>query len=144
MIFLNNPFAQKEYLVGNIDEGYIIAPGDVLRIVVFGDNTLQLEVKVDLNGNINIPNFGMLMISGSSFANLKTRLKTYLGKYFSGLLSSPQRTFLDVSLLDVEHSVFPSPFDVSLTIFLLIFVGCNYYNYFYIDCIFYKHLDCNY
>ena len=101
-IFLNNPFAQKEYLVGNIDEGYIIAPGDVLRLVVFGDNTLQLEAKVDLNGNINIPNFGMIMVSGSSFATLKTRLKTYLGKYFSGLLTSPQRTFLDVSLTQIR------------------------------------------
>ena len=28
-IFLNNPFANKEYLVGNIDEGYILAPGDI-------------------------------------------------------------------------------------------------------------------
>ena len=27
-IFQNNPFGSKEYLVGNIDEGYIIAPGD--------------------------------------------------------------------------------------------------------------------
>lgn len=101
-IFLNNPFAQKEYLVGNIDEGYILAPGDILRMVVFGDNTLQLEVKVDLNGNINIPNFGMIMVSGSSFATLKNRLKTYLGKYFSGLLSTPQRTFLDVSLTQIR------------------------------------------
>ena len=50
-IFLNNPFANKEYLVGNIDEGYILAPGDVLRIYVFGDNTYQTEVKIDLNGN---------------------------------------------------------------------------------------------
>ena len=31
-IFLNNPFANKDYLVGNIDEGYILAPGDVLRL----------------------------------------------------------------------------------------------------------------
>ena len=42
-IFLNNPFANKDYLVGNIDEGYILAPGDVLRIYVFGDNTYQAE-----------------------------------------------------------------------------------------------------
>ena len=54
-IFLNNPFANKEYLVGNIDEGYILAPGDVLRIYVFGDNTYQTEVKIDLNGNILLP-----------------------------------------------------------------------------------------
>ena len=37
-IFVNNPFGQKDYLLGNIDEGYILAPGDELRITVFGDN----------------------------------------------------------------------------------------------------------
>ena len=101
-IFLNNPFASKEYLVGNIDEGYIIAPGDVLRLVVFGDNSMQIEAKVDLNGNISIPNFGIFFASGSSFGTLKNRLKVYLGKYFSGILSSPQRTFLDVSLTQIR------------------------------------------
>lgn len=101
-IFLNNPFAQKEYLVGNIDEGYIIAPGDILRILVFGDNSMQIEVKVDNNGNISIPNFGVFMASGNSFATLRNRLKIYLGKYFSGILSSPQRTFLDVSLTQIR------------------------------------------
>lgn len=101
-IFINNPFAQKEYLVGNIDEGYIIAPGDVLRILVFGDNAMQIEAKVDMNGNISIPNFGVFMASGSNFNTLRNRLKIYLGKYFSGLLSSPQRTFLDVSLTQIR------------------------------------------
>lgn len=101
-IFLNNPFAQKDYLVGNIDEGYIIAPGDMLRMVVFGDNAMQIEAKVDLNGNITIPNFGVFMAAGNSFGTLKSRLKVYLGKYFSGLLTSPQRTFLDVSLTQIR------------------------------------------
>lgn len=101
-IFLNNPFAQKDYLVGNIDEGYIIAPGDVLRMVVFGDNAMQIEAKVDLNGNITIPNFGVFLAAGNNFGTLKNRLKIYLGKYFSGLLTAPQRTFLDVSLTQIR------------------------------------------
>lgn len=101
-IFLNNPFAQKDYLVGNIDEGYIIAPGDVLRMVVFGDNAMQIEAKVDLNGNITIPNFGVFLAAGNNFGTLKSRLKIYLGKYFSGLLTYPQRTFLDVSLTQIR------------------------------------------
>lgn len=101
-IFLNNPFAQKDYLVGNIDEGYIIAPGDILRMVVFGDNAMQIEAKVDLNGNISIPNFGVFLAAGNNFGTLKSRLKIYLGKYFSGLLSAPQRTFLDVSLTQIR------------------------------------------
>ena len=101
-IFQNNPFGSKEYLVGNIDEGYIIAPGDELRLTVFGNNQMDLVAKVDLNGNINIPNFGVFLASGSTFETLKTRLTTYLGRYFSGLLSSPRRTFLDVSLTQIR------------------------------------------
>ena len=89
-IFLNNPFANKEYLVGNIDEGYILAPGDVLRIYVFGDNTYQTEVKIDLNGNILLPDIGMFFASGYTFSSLKNRLNEFLGRSFSGLIDLPQ------------------------------------------------------
>jgi len=101
-IFLNNPFANKEYLVGNIDEGYILAPGDVLRIYVFGDNTYQTEAKIDLNGNILLPEIGMFFASGYTFSSLKNRLNEFLGRSFSGLIDSPQRSFLDVSLTQLR------------------------------------------
>jgi len=101
-IFVNNPFGQKEYLLGNIDEGYILAPGDELRITVFGDNNLEFVSKIDLNGNISFPNIGVFFAAGNSFATLKNRIKIFLGKYYSGLLSSPSRTFLDVSLTQVR------------------------------------------
>ncbi len=101
-IFLNNPFADKEYLVGNIDEGYILAPGDVLRIYVFGDNTYQAEVTIDLNGNILLPDIGMFFASGYTFSSLKSRLNEFLGRSFSGLIDSPQRSFLDVSLTQLR------------------------------------------
>ena len=32
-IFDNNPYLDKEYLLGNIDEGYLISPGDEIRII---------------------------------------------------------------------------------------------------------------
>ena len=101
-IFLNNPFANKDYLVGNIDEGYILAPGDVLRIYVFGDNTYQSEVTIDLNGNILLPEIGMFFASGYTFSSLKNRLTEFLGRSFSGLVDLPQRSFLDVSLTQLR------------------------------------------
>lgn len=101
-IFVNNPFGQKDYLLGNIDEGYILAPGDELRITVFGDNNLDFVSKIDLNGNISFPNLGVFFAAGNSFATVKNRLKIFLGKYYSGLLSSPNRTFLDVSLTQIR------------------------------------------
>ena len=101
-IFLNNPFANKDYLVGNIDEGYILAPGDVLRIYVFGDNTYQTEVTIDLNGNILLPDIGMFFASGYTFSSLRSRLNDFLGRSFSGLIDSPKRSFLDVSLTQLR------------------------------------------
>ena len=73
-IFENNPFGKKEYLVGNIDEGYLLAPGDELRISVFGDNNLDMVSKIDLNGNLTLPKLGVFKAAGQSYATLKTRL----------------------------------------------------------------------
>jgi protein involved in polysaccharide export with SLBB domain len=101
-IFDANPFLEKEYLLGNIDEEYLISPGDKLRIIVFGINSLELEATVDRNGNINIPNYGIFFAAGNTFKTLKSRLQTFLGKYFSGLLTRPQQTFLDVSLTQLS------------------------------------------
>ena len=101
-IFDNNPYLDKEYLLGNIDEGYLIAPGDELRIITYGDNSFEQNVIVDRNGNINIRGYGLFFASGSSFKTLKSRLKIFLGKYLSGLRSDPQKTFMDVSLTQLR------------------------------------------
>ena len=101
-IFDNNPYLEKEYLLGNIDEGYLIAPGDELRIIIYGDNSFEQNVKVDRNGNINIRGYGLFFASGNSFKTLKSRLKVFLGKYLSGLISNPQKSFMDVSLTQLR------------------------------------------
>jgi len=101
-IFKNNPYLNKEYLLGNIDEGYLISPGDEMRIITYGDNSLEQNLTVDRNGNINITGYGLFFASGMTFKTLKSRLKLFLGKYLSGLMSSPARTFLDVSLTQLR------------------------------------------
>ena len=101
-IFNNNPYLNKEYLLGNIDEGYLISPGDEIRIIIYGNNSLETKVVVDRNGNINIPNYGVFFASGMSFKTLKSRLKIFLGKFLSGLVSTPQMTFMDVSLTQLK------------------------------------------
>ena len=101
-IFENNPFATKNYLVGNIDEGYLLSPGDELRITVYGNNALTTESKIDLNGNIIFPELGVFQAAGNTLKTLKSRLKLFLGKFYNGLVSQPQRTFLDVSLTQIR------------------------------------------
>lgn len=101
-IFKNNPFADKQYLVGNIDEGYLLSPGDELRITVFGNNALTTQTKIDLNGNIIFPDLGVFQAAGNSLKSIKSRLKLFLGKFYNGLISTPQKTFLDISLTQIR------------------------------------------
>ncbi|MDA9356666.1 SLBB domain-containing protein, partial [Flavobacteriaceae bacterium] len=64
--------------------------------------SFEQNVKVDRNGNINIRGYGLFFASGSSFKTLKSRLKIFLGKYLSGLVTIPQKTFMDVSLTQLR------------------------------------------
>ena len=101
-IFDNNPFASKNYLTGNIDEGYLLAPGDELRITVYGNNALSTITKIDLNGNIIFKDLGVFQAAGNTLKNLKSRLKIFLGKFYSGLVSNPKQAFLDISLTQIR------------------------------------------
>ena len=101
-IFNNNPFANKDYLIGNIDENYILGPGDEIRIYVWGAHAYQAQVRIDLNGNIALPENGVFFASGYTFSTLKKKLKNFLGKSYSGLGSSPQTAFIDVSLTQLR------------------------------------------
>ena len=101
-IFNNNPFANKDYLIGNIDENYILGPGDEIRIYVWGAHAYQAQVQIDLNGNIALPENGVFFASGYTFSTLKKKLKNFLGKSYSGLGASPQTAFIDVSLTQLR------------------------------------------
>ena len=88
----------KDYLIGNIDENYIVGPGDKeIRIYVWGSHAYQAQVKIDLNGNIALPDNGVFFASGYKFETLKKKLRVYLSESYSGLNSTPQTSFIDVS-----------------------------------------------
>ncbi|KYG78004.1 hypothetical protein AWW68_04350 [Roseivirga spongicola] len=97
-VFNTNPYASQQGLVGNIDPGYIIGPGDELRVYLWGEAEFQFEGKVDINGNLFIPNVGQVFVSGTSYSNLHERMKQYLSRFYSGLTKNPAAIFLDVSL----------------------------------------------
>lgn len=101
-IFEDNPFANDKSLIGNIDPGYIMGPGDELRIYLWGEAEMQFEGKIDINGNIFIPNVGQVFIAGTTYENLKDRMTRYLSRFYSGLTKEPQKIFLDISLTQLR------------------------------------------
>jgi len=97
-LFKNIPSSFEPSEIGAIDPGYIIGPGDKLRLSVWGAAELQYELIVDQQGNIFIPTAGQFFVSGTTYEALQKKLTAYLSKFYEGLASDPPTIFLDISL----------------------------------------------
>lgn len=97
-LFENIPASFEPAEVGPIDPGYLIGPGDILRLSVWGATEFQYQLEVDAQGNIFIPTTGQVFVSGTSYESLQKKLTIYLSKFYEGLMTDPPTTFLDVSL----------------------------------------------
>ena len=71
---------------GNVEQ-YKLAPGDLIKIQVFGEPDLDLEIRLDSTGVINYPFLGKINVSGLSLEALEHKLVAGLKK---GYLLDPQ------------------------------------------------------
>lgn len=97
-LFKNIPTSFEPSEIGPIDPGYLIGPGDNLRLSMWGAAELQYQLEVDKQGNIFIPTAGQIFVSGISYESLQKKLTAYLSKFYEGLAGDPPTIFLDVSL----------------------------------------------
>lgn len=97
-LFKNIPSSFEPSEIGPIDPGYLIGPGDNLRLSMWGAAELQYLLEVDKQGNVFIPTAGQIFVSGISYESLQKKLTAYLSQFYEGLTSDPPTIFLDVSL----------------------------------------------
>jgi protein involved in polysaccharide export with SLBB domain len=96
------PTAFEPAAVGPVDPGYLIGPGDVLRLYLWGAVELQYELTVDNQGTVFIPTAGQMFVSGVSYSDLKNKMTIYLSKFYEGLTANPPTVFLDISLAKLK------------------------------------------
>ncbi len=65
--------------VGN---DYILGPGDTLNLNVWGAVNSRHELTVDRNGEIMIPNVGMIKVWGLTYEQAKEVINKAIGRYF--------------------------------------------------------------
>jgi len=80
------------------EESYHLAAGDLIRVHVFGEDDLNMEVRLDATGVINYPFLGKVRVAGLTVDEFQNRLIRGLK---NGYLVSPQ---VNVSI--VEHRPF--------------------------------------
>jgi protein involved in polysaccharide export with SLBB domain len=97
-IFRKIPDAFKPNAVGPVDPGYLVGPGDKLRLSVWGQAEFQYELIVSKEGKIFIPVIGQVYVTGVPFETLQEKIKSLLSRNYSGLSASPQHTFMDLTV----------------------------------------------
>jgi protein involved in polysaccharide export with SLBB domain len=83
-------------------QGYIVGSGDQLLIDIYGASQQSFDVLVSPEGRILIPNAGSIQVGGSSIEAASARLKSSLGRIYSGLLGSNPNTFIQVRLGNIR------------------------------------------
>ncbi len=67
-----------------VGPGYVIGPGDEVKVTIWGKVEGQWTVVVDRDGNIILPKAGILGVTGLTFKELKDLLFKELSRYYTG------------------------------------------------------------
>ncbi|MFA6599118.1 MAG: SLBB domain-containing protein [Ignavibacteriaceae bacterium] len=78
---------------------YVVGPGDEIVVTLWGETQLVHNVTVSKNGDIVIPNVGLVNVNGLTIKELRAKLFSVLSGAYSSLKSSDvnAKTRLDVS-----------------------------------------------
>lgn len=61
---------------------YVIGPGDVLRIRVWGQVSFQVNLEVDRSGEVFVPQVGPVHVEGLRFSELSGHLRAAIGRVY--------------------------------------------------------------
>lgn len=82
-------------------KSYILGPGDLIYIDIYGQSEQYYEATVNPDGFVLLDNIGPVNVAGKSIEEATGILKNRIGKYYTGLLGSNPNTFLQITLGNV-------------------------------------------
>jgi len=81
---------------------YVMGIGDEIVINVWGASQNVYNLKVDMNGNITIPDIGPINLLGMNFEEARTLIKRRLIAIYSGMSGTNPNTWAEVSLSNLR------------------------------------------
>ncbi|MBI3610052.1 MAG: SLBB domain-containing protein [Nitrospirae bacterium] len=76
-----------------VGPGYLLGPGDEIRITVWGKVNAEYPTVIDREGKISLPQIGILHLSGLTFSEAKTFLEKEFSRYYQ-----PSEVKMNVSM----------------------------------------------
>ncbi|MCM5509524.1 MULTISPECIES: SLBB domain-containing protein [Vibrio] len=68
-----------------VPHDYIIAPGDEVRVQLYGKSYSDLKLKIDREGKLNIPEYGPEYVAGQTFSELKSYVASLIQRKSIGV-----------------------------------------------------------
>jgi protein involved in polysaccharide export with SLBB domain len=72
---------------GPVDPAYRVGPGDEVRVMATGGIEMLYGLNVDREGYIVVPDVGRVLVNGLTLEEVEQRLRSQLGRAFSGVQS---------------------------------------------------------
>lgn len=81
-------------------QNYILGPGDVLTISLYGMNETEIDAKVNKDGNIKVEYVGLINVNGITIEQAKHSIAAKMQKSYPALISG--QTKLNISLGNIR------------------------------------------
>ena len=104
--FFNNPNINSSPQLNIATPGsYELGPGDELAISIWGAAENEYSSVISREGYLKIERIGPVYLSGLTISEAKVKLKNRLSKIYSGINSSLNKVFFDLSLLNTRSII---------------------------------------
>ena len=64
-------------------QNYVVGPGDQIIIDVYGDTQKSMQLQVSPDGDVVVPDYGPVRVSGLSMSQAQKRISSALGTYYA-------------------------------------------------------------
>jgi Periplasmic protein involved in polysaccharide export len=81
---------------------YILGPGDMLYVDIYGQSEQYYEATVNPDGFVLLDNIGPVSVSGKSIREATGIIKNRVARFYPGMLGANPNTFLQVTLGNVR------------------------------------------
>jgi protein involved in polysaccharide export with SLBB domain len=83
-------------------KNYILGPGDLIYVDIYGQSEKYYEATVNPEGSILLDNIGLISVSGKTIEAAEGIIKNRVSAFYTGLNGSNPSTFLQVTLGNVK------------------------------------------
>jgi len=97
-LFNSNKLSFEPPMNLHTPSNYLLGIDDELMVTVWGASQKTYLVKIGNNGAVNIPDLGLVYVSGLEFGKAKEIIKNRLAAIYSDMRGASPNTFADVSI----------------------------------------------